>query len=345
MTTSFVHAAKAVDLLTALHMTGPHKRPMGKQRTTDYRQSRHWGWSSNVVGIGVSRKTAGEDTKGPIAVTIYVRRKFAESRLARQQVIPRELRLPAIGGTVITDLVQLQGTLIGHAPADRIRPLQAGIEAAHEFGDKGTLCAIVRWQQRPGKVFGLGCSHTFARCGIDVNPDADLVEQPQAVADLNKNSVGTLTSNFSTIAFGGPANNFDFAVFEIKDPTGAPSNLIIDQARSIQSVDTRSAEELSSQVETELFGARTQGASGTTLAFHSSWKVGLHKPDGTIGNATFTKVVAYQTDCSEGDSGAPVLEKGKGNLLGMHFAGIQSSRFGLFMPAGPLFTDKGLTLV
>jgi len=345
MTTPFARAAKAVDLLTVLHMSGPRKRPLGKARAADHRQSRGWGWRSNVVGIGVAQKAAGGKPGGTLAVTIYVRRKFAKSRLAKNGIVPAELRLRVLGFAVPTDVVELRGNLIGHAPTDQIRPLRPGIEVCHEFGDFGSLCAIVRWDQRPGRLFGLGCSHTLARCGIDVIPDSDLIEQPLAAVDLHQNSVGILTPKYSRIAFGGPSNAADFAIFEIDATTGAPTNRIMEQDRAIQTVDPRSAEELSQQVDTEIFGIRTQGAKGQTVSPHSSWKVALRKPDGTVASAVFTKVVAYETDCSEGDSGAPVLQQGTGNLLGMHFAGIQSSQFGLFVPAAGLFLDNGLALL
>jgi hypothetical protein len=269
MSTPFARAARAVDRLTALHMT-PRNRALGKDRTADHRHSRSWGWRANVVGIGIARKAAGADSRGPLGVTIFVRRKFAKSRLAKNQFVPAELRLRSIGVTVTTDVVQLRGSLIGHAPSDRIRPIQPALEVSHEFGEPGTMCADVRWNQRAGTLFGLGCSHTIARCGIDVNPDTDLIEQPQSVADADQNSVGTLTPKFSTITFGGAANIADFAIFQLNAAAGAPSNRIVGQNRTITAVDRRSAEELSDHVQTDLFGVRTEHAEGETLAFHSS---------------------------------------------------------------------------
>jgi len=339
MTTEFDRYSKAVDLLTAFHMSGPLKRALGKDRAADRRQSRGWGWLFNLIGVGVSRKTVGGKAGDSLCVTFYIRRKFPKSRLGKNQIVPTELRLRALGRTVLTDLVEVPGSIIGHAPDDRVRPLQPGIEVSHIFGPGlGSLCAIV---QRGGKVFGLGCSHVLARCGIDVTAGSK-IEQPHAVADVQQNSVGALASDFTNISFTKP-NTEDYALFEIDPGTGTPSNIIAGQNRSISTVDGRTAAQLGAlRVETELYGIHTEGQPGAIFAPKNSFSVSLLKPDMTHANATFTNVVAYHTPCQEGDSGGTVMEKGTANLLGMHFAGVPG--FGLFIPAGPLFANHGLKL-
>jgi hypothetical protein len=325
--------------MTALHMAGPPRRALGKRRAADRSQSRRWGWLFNLIGVGVSKKIVEGKASGPLCLTFYVRRKFPKSRLAKNQIVPSELQLRALGGTVLTDLVELPGSIVAHAPDDRVRPLQPGIEVSHVFGPGlGSLCAVV---ERNGRLFGLGCSHVLARCGIDVTAGST-IEQPHAVSDLNQNSVGDLAADFGTIDFKNP-NTEDYALFEIDSGTGTPTNLIAGQNRAISTVDGRTAAQLSAlTIETELYGIRTQGQPGSILAPKSSFSVRMLKPDMTHANATFTKVVAYHTPCQEGDSGGAVMEKATGNLLGMHFAG--GPGFGLFLPAGPLFENHGLKL-
>lgn len=354
MTTPFARAAEAVDLLTALHMTGAIERPLGKAHAADRRQSRGWDWRANIVGLAVARKVAGGDRGGSLGLTVFVRRKLARSRLEKRQIIPGELNLRALAATVTTDVVELRGRLIAQAGAARVRPLCPGIEVSHQYGDAGTLCAVVGWKERPGVPFGLGCSHTLARCGICAKPGVDTIEQPQTARDSAADSVGVLTSRYSEIHFGRPENTADMALFQINDDTGTPSNRIQGENRPrIETIHAGSAEALSHGVETELFGARSCGVVGETQAYHGSWWVEYRKPLGDLAIATFTKVVAYSTPCVEGDSGAPVLEKGTHNLLGMHFAGgpsradlarDQTVPLGLFFPAAPLFEENGLTL-
>ncbi len=339
MSTDFEHFSKAVDLLTALHLSGTPKRALGADRAADRLQSHRWGWRSNLIGVGVARKVADGKAGDPLCITFYVRRKSPKSRLHPKQIVPAQLRLRALGRTVLTDLVEVPGTLICHAPDDRVRPLQPGIEVSHVSGPGlGSLCAIV---QRGGKVFGLGCSHVLARCGIDLTP-AGTIEQPHATNDAQENAVGKLADDFTTIDFKHP-NTEDCALFEIDSAGGTPSNRIAGQDRSISEFDGRTpAQLIASKVETELYGIHTQGQPGKIFASQNSFVVKMLKPDMTHANATFTNVVAYHTPCQEGDSGGAVLEKGTGNLLGMHFAGVPG--FGLFIPAGPMFTNHGLKL-
>ena len=160
--------------------------------------------------------------------------------------------------------------------------------------------------------------------------------------DAQENAVGKLADDFTTIDFKHP-NTEDCALFEIDSAGGTPSNRIAGQDRSISEFDGRTpAQLIASKVETELYGIHTQGQPGKIFASQNSFVVKMLKPDMTHANATFTNVVAYHTPCQEGDSGGAVLEKGTGNLLGMHFAGVPG--FGLFIPAGPMFTNHGLKL-
>ena len=338
MSTDFEHFSKAVDLLTALHLSGTPKRALGADRAADRLQSHRWGWRSNLIGVGVARKVADGKAGDPLCITFYVRRKSPKSRLHPKQIVPAQLRLRALGRTVLTDLVEVPGTLICHAPDDRVRPLQPGVEVSHVSGPGlGSLCAIV---QRGGKVFGLGCSHVLARCGIDLTPAGpSATPRDERRSGECSRKTGRRTT---TIDFKHP-NTEDCALFEIDSAGGTPSNRIAGQDRSISEFDGRTpAQLIASKVETELYGIHTQGQPGKIFALPKLFR----RQDAKAGHDPRQR---YFHECGcipHTMSGRRFRRCGSRkrhrqparNAL----AGVPG--FGLFIPAGPMFTNHGLKL-
>jgi hypothetical protein len=213
----------------------------------------------------------------------------------------------------------------------------------------GTLGILVR---NPGtaNVFLLGCSHVLAKSGKFGIPFALvpasqlLVQQPiPAPCDPTANGVGSLQAGYSEIlAKDDGVNRADFALAAL-DPAvaavtssiqAATGNAITDFAREHPS-------EFQNGMRTRLLGAISAGVFGEIDRFEDEATETVTYPG--IGDVLFSGVVRYNTNCQEGDSGAPVVDD-QNRLLGMHIAGDSTRGVGLFLPLGDYLTSNNLVL-
>lgn len=303
----------------------------------DRKHTRGWGWRENIVGLGVGvKRTGGKQVKGQECVTLFVRRKLPKSRLLEHEHIPEWLQLESGRGGVLTDVIPLGSRPVAHA--DRIRPLQPGVEIGHSRGGRGTLGPIVRRIGRDEKL-ALSCSHVLALAGRLFDGILD-IEQPVTDGSDNTNDlVGTLLDGFSVLKSGPSASNRDDVA--IATLTAAADSLLLVTGQAPLTASTLTHFPVGTR--TRLHGAVTENAPGRVLAHGATFTIG--EMPFVNGEVPFTGLIAYETRCARGDSGAAVMEDGTQEVLGIHTAGIAEERFGLFQPIGPIFERLGLELV
>jgi hypothetical protein len=326
----------AVRALTRLHFSPVTQNlPDSAAVWRDLQTTKAWGWRENIVGFGVGlKRTAGKTIKDQPCVTIYVKRKVAVSRIPAGRRVPALLTLDSHGVEVATDIVELRGRPT--AQAGQVRPVQPGVSIGHKSAEVvGTLGLLVR-RTGESKVLALSCSHVLARSGYDV-AIGDEIEQPiEPSENPAVNQIGSLDS-FSTIVPGHFANSEDFALAALS-VEAAPE--MIDTGLAVGSYLSLSASQFKVGTHTLRNGAGTGVRTGRVKAFQSTWTIQMP----FVGTTTFKEVVAYDTVCGEGDSGAAVLDESGTVALGLHFAGSPPDKLGLFLPIGSILEDHGLEI-
>jgi hypothetical protein len=318
----------------------PWRRRSGKNAAAvrrDRKRTSGWGWRTNIVGVGVGSKRAeGKRTKGPECVTLFVRRKLPESRLLEHERIPQWLELDSGPGRVLTDVIPLGSRPVAHA--GRVRPLQPGAEIGHSRGGRGTLGPIVRRIGRNERL-ALSCSHVLALSGRLFEGILD-IEQPVMDGSDNTNDlVGTLVEGFSVLRGGTSAINSHDVAMATLTATADPAVL----ATGVTPLTASPLSRFTVGTRTRLQGAVTPDALGRVLAHGATFTIG--EMPFVNGVVPFTGLIAYETRCARGDSGAAVMQDGTQELLGLHTAGISEERFGLFQPIGPILERLGLELI
>jgi hypothetical protein len=327
---------KAVRVLTRWHFGRTRRRQAKKAPARDARTSRHWGWHENVVGIGVSWKQVnGKRHRDVPCVTFFVLRKEPKRRLLPRERIPECLELEGLDNGVLTDIVEMPGRFVAHAP--RVRPIKPRSEVGHIRGGRGTLGPLVR-KEGGTSVLALSCSHVLARSG-NVADFGKQIEQP--VGDEVTDVVGTLT-DFSVIR-SGVIVTADVALAILSVPTNPA---VIGSGIVPDAFSMKKAAEFDEGTRTVLLGQVTNGARGEVVAFASTWDI--DEMPFVNGLVQFSGLVAYRTRCAKGDSGGLVMSGKAGEestILGLHTAGRSDGQMGLFQPIGPIMSRFKLRLV
>lgn len=325
---------RAVKVLTRLHF-GRRKpiKSLSKSRQTDWRKTRSWGWKTQIKAIAAGVKRAeGKQFSDIPCLTVYVRKKLPAPRIPSNEFIPETLRLETLGAEVLTDIVELSGPIVAHAASE----IQPGTQVAHFRGEPGTLAVLVR-KAGSSQILALSCSHVLARSGVNVQ-EGDLVEHPFSIVmpDPRTNEFGRLTKSFVTFSPGQVASQ-DYALATIDVPpiaaqadTGILVDTVLNPAGGFQ-IGTP----------TLMNGVITKQAHGTVA--NSNWS-GTIENFPFVGDLDFENLIAYDTACSAGDSGAAVLQDGTTSIMGIHVGGSSQDQFGLFMPISPVMHDLGLSL-
>jgi hypothetical protein len=329
----------AVQALSRMQML-PWRRRSGKNAAAwrrDRQRIGNWGWRDNIVGLGVGVKQVdGKRTKGPECVTLFVRQKFPASRLSTRERIPEWLELDCGDGRVLTDVIPIGSRPVAHAT--RIRPVRPGAEIGHSRGGRGTLGPIVRRVGRNEKL-ALSCSHVLALSGRLFEGILDIEQPVTDGSDNTDDLVGKLLDGFSVLRSGPSATNRDDVAMATLTVTAAPALL----ATGVAPLTASSLSRFPVGTRTRLQGAVTQDAPGRVLAHGATFTIG--EMPFVNGEVPFTGLIAYETRCARGDSGAAVMQDGTREVLGLHTAGIAEERFGLFQPIGPILQRLGLELV
>ena len=319
------------ELIGALHLiSGTAKRA---RKRLDALEKRHLARvrqifkDRNIVGIGIAEKVTEKKRTGMLSLCFYVTKKRARSRFSSKKMIPPVV---SIGGrsALFTDVHQI-GIVRGQAgslPNIQTTPIQSGYSVSHEgaFG-AGTVGAIVK---NGRKYYILGNSHVLALSGEASTGDE--VIYPGRF-DPGEEPVATLTEFAPLTNSQDFVNSADAAIAEIDSShvgtidfsiAGAiPPLDVIDPVRGM----------------TIVACGRTSGTVESTIRdIHCRILIDI---DG-IGPIGFVDQVRCDNYSQAGNSGALVVDKASGKILGLHVGGSQGDS--IFTPIGNVRGSLGL---
>lgn len=278
----------------------------------------------NVVGVGISEKTAGDETTGELSLCFYVVKKRPQKHLRREQIIPPLVRARG-NRTYRTDVKEI-GDCRPHSTA--LTSIRSGESVSHAVSRAGTIGAIVT---RADRLFILSNSHVLARSGKAKIGDAvlspGLTDGGQMPADL----VARLAA-FVPFDKDGD-NRVDAAIAEIAAPAAARIRTAIPGA----ALPPRT-ELVDRGMHVEKTGRTTQRTTSHVIDAH--FRVTLPYPNG-MGLLRFVDQILCEAFAAPGDSGALVTSVDSRRVVGLHFAG--SSVVSICNPINQVMTALSVT--
>jgi len=287
--------------------------------------------TDNVMGVGISEKVCEGKATGLTAVTFYVERKKAKSKLAPSERVPAEIPSSIAGDqTIVTDVKPI-GRLRPEINATRKR-FQPGNSIGHIDATVGTLGAIV---SRDGELFILSNSHVLALSGTAKRGDAIVYPGVFDGGAMTDDLVAKLARFKKFIP--GPAykNRVDCALAK---PT--PERLV-DLMAEIKGLGLpgRTIKPVRGMKVTKV-GRTTGKTAGKIEDVHFSFTLDY---EGSVGEIGFIDQVLCSRYTDEGDSGSLVIDKATGRAVGLHFAGAEGGS--VFSPIDEVLKTLGCKLV
>jgi hypothetical protein len=301
-----------LDNITAPRIARP--RRLSLTARTHFERVRTIFEDENIVGAGIARKVI-EDRRTPeLGIIFYVREKLSPSNLRPGQLLPPVIAA-ANGKAIFTDVVEI-GDIVPQLNVQQL-PLQSGFSIGHPAIAAGTLGAVVR---SGGKQFLLSNAHVLANSGLGAPGDAIVYPGPEDGGVDPANVVARLRA-FTKFAVGQTfTNKVDAALAEI-DPAVLQIDPLIPGASMPLKV---AAPKRDMRV---MKRGRTTGDTESVVRDADFRILVRYAGVGTVG---FTGQVLCETYTGPGDSGAIVVAKKTGKIVGLHFAG--SSRGSVFTP-------------
>ncbi len=319
-------------------------RSRGKRTKTTAKLSRsipyvhQWGWDNNIIGFGWSQK----GRKRHPCVVFFVRRKFHEKRLKKQEIICREISLARSGFYARTDVIEVGERWHLHTP----RRIELGVDVAHAraFGP-GTLGLYVRPSGGSAPVFMMSCSHVLAKSGL-ASP-GDFIEQPFVpISDPVSFRAAKLTNDFTRLDLASDHRE-DVAFGQMLAEVTASTTF--QQGGTYQPpFDPRPAKDFPSPFAVVLFGASSkQPKPGSVIAADTTITVDddVNLPSGKPLRFHGVVIASYEIPTQKGDSGGVVLAAQTRQPCGLHIAGSHDGSTGAFFPLGPILSKRGLELL
>jgi hypothetical protein len=305
------------ELIQALNLIRDTKRP--KPESLDSLESRQVDRvrsifeDRNIVAIGIAEKETEKRKTGHLGLCFYVEKKIPKSKINPGKIVPPVLSVA--GRTAVFTDVQQIGKIRPQINK-RSSPLTSGFSVGND-SDTGTLGALVR---KGGKLFILGNSHVLARSGKGkVGDDIFFPGERDTSGELRK--VGELSKIFPFKKGDDFLNEMDVALAKVDG-------------------------DLDDELDFSIRGAKLPLA---TIAPVRGMKVLIRgrtsgDSEGRIDDINFSTVIDYdgvghvgflnQVKCTRyskpGDSGAIVVDKKSGKIVGLHFAG--SAEGSIFTP-------------
>lgn len=280
----------------------------------------------NVLGAGVSEKVTDGQLTGELALTFYVRSKRPRVTLDRAVTVPRVISSPN-GRALFTDVFEVGDVLPQAAIAST--PIRPGFSVSHASLAAGTLGAVVRTPRGPAI---LSNAHVLAPIGTARFGDPIVYPGASDGGVVPQNVIATL-SGYRALRFGpGFPNAFDAAIADVVDPRE------VELAPSIPGVRTPlrvAAPKKDMQV--TLVG-RTSLQRQTTIRDPVA---NIQVPYGRSGWAGFFGQCRCDPVTDHGDSGAVVVDRATGAIVGLHFAASAEATF--FSPIEPIMRSLGFT--
>jgi hypothetical protein len=288
-----------MDLVVGPQRLGPESLGLAQMR----RVLEH----SNVVGVGASMKVTRGKTLKDFALSVFVVKKVALSRLRGTAVVP-PLISTGTGQTVATDVVEI-GVLRPEANV-RKRPIQPGYSVGHFSGDTGTLGAIVK---RDSKYFLLSNSHVLAMCGKAKKGDLILYPGYEDGGRKSKDKIARLV-DFVKLKTRG-TNTVDTAIAEI-DP-----DVVEHVTATIRGIGlVRGTIKAKAGMKVTKLGRTSNKTQGKVLS--AKFRV-LRMPYPGVGNVSFGDQILITRFTAPGDSGSLVVDVKSKKAIGLHFAGAK----------------------
>jgi hypothetical protein len=178
----------------------------------------------NIVGVGLGRKLVDGKPTRRMSVRIYVQQKLHED------LVPKELRIPAKIGGVPTDVIPVGRfkANLGENNRKLKRPFSMGASVGHDHPMAGTAGALLRIEgDSDPRRFILSNNHVLAR--ENLLPVGAPIFQPG-----QKDWAGTNSSHSEPVARltdfirlkSTEPNSVDCAIAELASPDGAHADLI-----------------------------------------------------------------------------------------------------------------------
>jgi hypothetical protein len=182
----------------------------------------------------------------------------------------------------------------------------------------------------------------LARSGRLADGHVDIEQPVTDGSDDTDDAIGALIDNgFSTLKSGPTArNSADVAIARLS--ANASSALLATGQVPLRASVLKAAQ-FTRGMRTLMSGIATEAAHGRVIGHEAVFTV--DQMPFVNGVVPFEGLVAYETRCARGDSGAAVMKDGEPEVLGIHTAGVSAERFGLFQPIGPILDRLGLELV
>lgn len=297
-------------LLEALNMIrgtdGPKLESLSAVPANHVRRVRRIFEDRNIVGVGISEKETEKKATGELGLTFYVEKKLAKSKINPNVMIPPVIS--TVDQTAIFTDVQQIGKLRPQV-LKRKQPLQSGYSVGNK-NETGTLGAIVK---KGTKYFVLSNAHVLADSGkgkkgdeIFFPGDADTAGKLQHVGALSEfvpfekteDLVNRVDAALAEID-GDFEKMLDFSILGVKSPlrTAAP---VRDMAVVVR--------------------GRTSGDSEGVVK-DVNFSVVIPYPG--VGRLGFIDQVLCTRYSKPGDSGAIVVDKKSGRIVGLHIAGSE----------------------
>lgn len=259
----------------------------------------------NVVGVATSLKVTGGQPTGTVALTVYVEKKVAPSKVSKASAVPKTL------SGVPTDVVEV-GELRPLVFNARVRPALPGYSIGHHNITAGTFGCVVR-DLRHGADDYLILSNNHVLADTNAGQPGDLILQPGAFDGgvFPSDGVATL-DRFEPIVFGAAGYNVVDAAVARPTYTRNITSAIIGQ------VTPRGVGEAVLGSTVVKAGRTTQVTVGTVIAVNATVAVNYGAP----GVATFRQQILTTAMSAGGDSGSLLMDEGL-NAIGLLYAGSE----------------------
>ena len=320
---------RVLDLLTK----APHStiEALGVDGTPRARSMRRIIGSKNVVAVGISEKISKRQPTGKLALTFYVEKKIAPSRLRGDRVIPPTVPEALSGPEAVPTDVVVLGKLRPEVNAIR-NPVQPGNSVGHVDITAGTLGAIVMKGQRPHI---LSNSHVLAVSGAAKKGDAIIypghADNGKAPADL----VATLSGFKKFVKGGAFVNRVDCAIAK---PTAARRADLVSEIKGIGF--PKGSIKAVRGMKVMKVGRTTGKTHGIVRDVNFRFVLDYGAGVGEVG---FLDQVLCSRYTKPGDSGSLVIDEATGKAVGLHFAGANGGS--VFNPIDEVMKALGIKLV
>jgi len=278
----------------------------------------------NVVGIGISEKTTNGETTGELSVCFYVKKKTARTKTRGDKVIPPFVSL-ADERTFLTDVKEIGPLRLHHAAMGDLR---SGSSVSHAQSAAGTIGAIVT---RLGRPCILSNAHVLARAGKAKLGDPVLSPGTTDGGKLATDQVAKLLAFSPINGFGN--NVVDAAIAEI-----LPSQI----SRVNPSIPGTALPLRTGKVQRGMSVVKTGKTTLTTTGHVIDAHFRPLLPFPGIGLVRFVDQILCTAFAEPGDSGALVMDKASGIVVGLQFSG--NAQVTVCNPIAPVLAALGISL-